>query len=203
MPGRWPPRRSSNARRPLVGRAAGVLAPGTRRWLALSDERDRSAVYTVAPGGSSGWYEVYVDRHRGEVLLVRDMRWDPLGVILRVHQTLLLPPEIGRRIVGVAVLLFVLSLLTGLVLWFPRRPGDLLRAGALRRRLTIVTGPRRPRVNYDLHRVLGGYALLGALILGLTGLVWSFAWMDRTVYWIATGGQTPPRRPSGAATSSA
>jgi uncharacterized iron-regulated membrane protein len=173
-------------------RAAGPLAPGTRRWLALSAAPDRSAVYTVAPAGSSAWYEVYVDRHRGQVLLVRDMRWDPLGVILRAHQTLLLPAEIGRWVVGIAVLLFVPSLVTGLVLWFPRRPGDLRRAGALRRRLTVDPRRRLPRVNYDLHRILGVYALLAALTLALTGLVWSFSWVDRAVYWIATGGGTPP-----------
>src|SRR6185503_4005795 len=31
-------------------------------------------------------------------------------------------------------------------------------------------------VTYDLHRVLGGYALVVTLTLALTGLTWSFAW---------------------------
>ena len=176
-------------------RAAGRLPAGTRRWLTLSAERDRSVVYTVAPAGAAGWYEVYVDPYRGEVLIVRDMLWDPLGVLLRAHQTLLLPEAIGRRVVGIAALIFVPSLLTGLVLWFPRRPGDLGRPGALRRRFTIDLRGRFFRVNYDLHRVLGGYALVVSLILALTGLVWSFAWMDRGVYWIATGGK-PTREPA-------
>jgi uncharacterized iron-regulated membrane protein len=172
-------------------RAAGTLPPDTQRSLALSTEPERSAIYTVAPAGSPGWYEVYVDRHRGEVLLVRDMRWDPLGVILRAHQTLLLPAAIGQRIIGIAVLLFVISLITGLVLWFPRRLTTLRRPGALRRRLTLGLTGRFVRVNYDLHRVPGGYALAVALILALTGLVLSFPWVDRAVYWIATGGQAP------------
>ena len=176
-------------------RAAGRLPAGTRRWLTLRAERDRSAVYTVAPAGATGWYEVYVDPYRGEVLIVRDMLWDPLGVLLRTHQTLLLPEGFGRRVVGIAVLIFVLSLLTGLVLWFPRRPGDLRRPGAWRQRFTIDLRGRFFRVNYDLHRVLGGYALVVSVILALTGLVWSFAWVDRGVYWIATGGK-PPREPA-------
>ncbi len=177
-----------------VERAAGALPAGTHRWLTLSAEPDRSAVYIVALAGDSGWYEAYVDPYRGTVLIVRDMRWDPLGVILRTHQSLLLPPEIGRRLVGVAVLVFVPSLLTGAVLWFPRRPRRLLRPGALRRRLTIGLRGRLVRVNYDLHRVLGGYALLVTVTLALTGLLWSFAWMDRGLYWIATGGQAPRER---------
>jgi uncharacterized iron-regulated membrane protein len=176
-------------------RAAGSLPAGTRRWLTLSAERERSAVYTVAPAGAAGWYEVHVDPYRGQVLLVRDMLWDPLGIILRAHQTLLLPPAVGRRIVGVAVLVFVASLLTGLFLWFPRHPADLRRSAALRQRLTIDWGGRFFRVNYDLHRVLGGYTLAVTFVLALTGLVWSFTWVDRAVYWIASGGETPRVRP--------
>jgi uncharacterized iron-regulated membrane protein len=178
-----------------AARAAGPLPAGTRRWLTLSAARDRSVVYTVAPAGAAGWYEVYIDPYRGEVLIVRDMLWDPLGVLLRAHQTLLLPDRIGRRVVGVAVLIFVPSLLTGLVLWFPPHPGDLGQPEALRQRFTIALRGGFFRVNYDLHRVLGGYALGVSVILALTGLVWSFAWMDRAVYWIATGGK-PPREPA-------
>jgi uncharacterized iron-regulated membrane protein len=176
-------------------RAAGSLPAGTRRWLTLSAEPERSALYTVAPAGAIGWYEVYVDPYRGHVLLVRDMLWDPVGLLLRAHQTLLLPEAVGRRVVGVAVLVFIPSLLTGLFLWFPRHPADLRHLSALRQRLTIDWRARVFRVNYDLHRVLGGYVLGVAVVLALTGLVWSFAWVDRVVYWIASGGESPRERP--------
>lgn len=177
-----------------VQRAAGPLPAGTARWLTLFAEPDRSAIYTVAPAGASGWYEAYVDPYRGEVLIVRDMLWDPIGVILRAHQSLLLPAAVGRRIVGLTVLAFVPSLLTGLFPWFPRRPAEIVRTSALRQRLTIDLRGRPFRVTYDLHRVLGGYALVVTLTLALTGLTWSFAWMDRAVYWVATGGQAPAER---------
>jgi uncharacterized iron-regulated membrane protein len=172
-------------------RAAGPVPEGSRRWLTLSAARERSAVYVVAPAGSSGWYEIYVDSHRGEVLFVRDMGWDPIGLILRAHQSLLLPAALGRRVVGLAVLLFVVSLLTGAVLWFPRQLHALRRRGALRHRLTIAVRSRAGRLDYDLHRVLGGYALTVALVLALTGLTWSFAWMDHAVYRLVSGGATP------------
>ena len=32
------------------------------------------------------------------------------------------------------------------------------------------------------------------LTLALTGLTWSSAWVDRAVYWVATGGQAPAER---------
>jgi uncharacterized iron-regulated membrane protein len=173
-------------------RAVGPLPEGTRRWLTLSAARERSAVYVVAPAGSDDWYELYVDPHRGDVLFVRDMRWDPIGLILRAHQSLLLPGALGRRVVGLAVLLFVLSLLTGAVLWFPPRLRSLWRRGALRRRLIIPGRRRAGRLDYDLHRALGGYVLVVALVLALTGLTWSFAWVDHAVYRLVTGGAAPP-----------
>jgi len=120
-----------------VQRAAGPLPAGTARWLTLFAEPARSAIYTVAPAGASGWYEAYDDPYRGEVLIVRDMLWDPIGVILRAHQSLLLPAAVGRRIVGLAVLAFVPSLLTGLFPWFPRRPAEIVRTSAPPQRLTI------------------------------------------------------------------
>ena len=169
-------------------RAAGSLPAGTRRWLTLSAAPDRSAVYTVASAGSSAWYEVYIDPYRGEVLIVRDVLWDPLGLILRAHQSLLLPEPIGRQVVVIAVLVFVSSLLTGLVLWFPRRPADLRQPSALRRRLVVDRHGSFFRIVYDLHRVLGGYALVGALIMALTGLVWSFGWRERGVSGVLTRG---------------
>jgi uncharacterized iron-regulated membrane protein len=49
--------------------------------------------------------------------------------VLRLHRSLLLPEAIGRWIVGIAVLITVLMLATGLFLWFPRRPLALARPG--------------------------------------------------------------------------
>jgi uncharacterized iron-regulated membrane protein len=187
----------------LQQRAAAALAAavGTRptpdnSWIVLSARRDRTALYSAYWKAPRAWYEVYVDPYRGGVLAVRDHHWDPLNVVLRLHRSLLLPEAIGRWIVGIAVLVCVVLLVTGLVLWCPRRPGDLREAGALRQRLTIRWRGRRPRVIYDLHRVLGFYAVLAALIIALTGLVWSFRWMDRAVYWVATGGGTPSEPPA-------
>jgi uncharacterized iron-regulated membrane protein len=183
------------------GTAAVVAAVGTRQapdnsWIVLSARRDRAALYSAYWATPRAWYEVYLDPYRGDVLTVRDQYWDPLNVVLRLHRSLLLPEEVGRWIVGIAVLVCVVMLITGLVLWCPRRPGDLREAGALRQRLSIRWRGRRPRMTYDLHRVLGFYAFLATLIIAVTGLVWSFRWVDRAVYWVATGGGTPAEPPA-------
>jgi iron complex outermembrane receptor protein len=176
-------------------RAGYGLTPPDNSWILLHAPPGRVAVYSAFWKHTAAWYEVVLDPYRGEALAVRNQRWDPFNVILRLHRSLLLPEEIGRWIVGVAVLITVVMLVTGLVLWFPRRLRRLAEAGALRQRVTIRFRGRSARVNYDLHRVLGFYGFAVTLVIALTGLVWSFSWMDRAVYWVATGGGTPSEPP--------
>jgi uncharacterized iron-regulated membrane protein len=103
------------------------------------------------------------------------------------HQSLLLPYDIGHQIVGWSVVVFLMMLITGFCLWWPRRSSR-LHPGALRAKFTIRWQARFRRLNYDLHSVLGLYVLSLGLILAVTGLVWSFPWVDRAIYWVATGG---------------
>ena len=183
-------------------RVAGPLPDLSSRWVTVSSARDRVALYVAYRDEPPAWYQVHVDPYRGDILAVRDMRWDPMEVVRRAHQALLLPHEIGHVIVGVAILVFVVLQASGVMLWLPRRLRTLRRSGALRQRLTVHWRGRARRVIYDLHRTLGVWGLLVALVIALSGLVWSFAWMDRAVYWVATGGGTktaPPPAQSGPA----
>ena len=74
------------------------------------------------------------------------------------------------------VLLFVLILLSGLGIWWPRRLKGL---GA---RLRIALRHGRYRLLYDLHAVGGMYASLLLLTMALTGLTWSFDWYRSGFY---------------------
>lgn len=70
--------------------------------------------------------------------------------------------------------------LTGLVLRWPKRQNR-------RQRFSIKWRARWRRVNYDLHSVLGFYALWLGLMLAITGLVWGYNWFGEGLYHI-TGG---------------
>ncbi|MEH0153432.1 PepSY-associated TM helix domain-containing protein, partial [Limibacter armeniacum] len=59
---------------------------------------------------------------------------------------------------------------------------------ARKQRFSIKWSASWKRVNYDLHNVLGFYAMLVGLALALTGMVMGFQWFADTVYTL-TGGK--------------
>jgi uncharacterized iron-regulated membrane protein len=129
---------------------------------------------------------VFINPYSGEVLKIKDMNQDFFSFVLDLHMNLLLPYEIGHQIVGVAVLIFVVSLITGLILWFPKSKKG------IKQRFSIRWNARWKRKNYDLHNVFGFYALPFALIIALTGLVFSYDWVGKGLDWLANGGKYSP-----------
>lgn len=130
------------------------------------------------------YYLVYVNPYTAEVLRVKDMSTDFFAFILDGHFYLWLPPAIGQPVVATTTLVFVVMLISGIVLWWPRKKKN------AKQRFTIRWNARRRRVNYDLHNVLGFYASSIALILALTGLVWGFQWFANGLYTVTGGEKT-------------
>ena len=82
----------------------------------------------------------------------------------------------GKMIVGVSTLLFVVVLISGIVIWWPRT------RKALKNSLRISVGRGFRRFWYDLHVAGGMYALFFLLAMALTGLTWSFGWYRTGFY---------------------
>ena len=98
---------------------------------------------------------------------------------LKLHRWLLDAPQtkgehtLGKTIVGISILLFVLDLLTGLVIWWPRKKKT------LRNRLKVEFGKGTAHFLHDCHVSLGFWTLAILLLIALTGLTWSFpVWKD-------------------------
>jgi uncharacterized iron-regulated membrane protein len=143
---------------------------------------DRAAqviYYSIDP---EYYYLVYVNPYTADVLEVRDMSADFFAFILDGHFYLWLPPQIGQPVVATATLIFVVMLVSGIVLWWPRKKKD------TKQRFSIKWSARWRRINYDLHNVLGFYVWAIALIAALTGLVWGFQWFAKGMYAV-TGGE--------------
>ena len=102
---------------------------------------------------------VYLNPFSGEVLKVKDAQAGFFPFILDGHFYLWLPHEIGQPVVATATLVFLVMLISGLFLWWPKNKK------ATKQRFSIRWNARWRRKNYDLHNVLGFYATWIAIIL--------------------------------------
>ncbi|WP_132051277.1 PepSY-associated TM helix domain-containing protein [Pseudocnuella soli] len=161
--------------------------PGKHVHAVMYQGRERAAEvifyhYDLATNTISYYYHVYVNPYSGEVLKVKNMDTDFFRVVTMGHYYLWLPAHIGQPIVASATLIFVVLMISGLVLWWPRNKA------ARKQRFSIKWNVRWRRRNYDLHNVLGFYMTWLAIILAFTGLVWGFQWFANGAY-PAAGGQ--------------
>lgn len=124
---------------------------------------------------------VYVDQYTGEVK-GRQERPVFFAAMFSLHRWLLDKgrpegrPAYGKIVVGVSTMMFVVALLSGVVIWWPRT------RKALRNSLKITAGKGSFRLWHSLHVAGGMYALVLLLVMALTGLTWSFTWYRSAFY---------------------
>jgi uncharacterized iron-regulated membrane protein len=162
---------------------ADTQLPGKQMRTVLYGDRDRAAQVIYAGGSENYYYTVFLNPYTGEVLKVKNMNTDFFNFVLKGHFYLWLPAAIGHPITVAGTVIFILMLLTGIFLWWPRN------RRVARQRFMVKWNARWRRRNYDLHSVLGFYISWFAIIIALTGLVWSFNWFNNIVYRIASGGK--------------
>ncbi len=125
---------------------------------------------------------IYLNPYTGQFLYDENVARSFFIVVEYIHLYLLLPPAVGQQIVGISVIVFVVLMITGIIMWWPKRKSDRKRS------FTIKWGGRWRRVNYDLHNVLGFYACSIAIILAITGLAIAYEWMSKGIYKAANLG---------------
>jgi uncharacterized iron-regulated membrane protein len=126
---------------------------------------------------------VYLNPYSGKVLEKTNMDEGFFRFILDGHFYLWLPHEIGQTVVASATLVFLILLLSGLFLWYPKNKN------ATKQRFWFQwkKGTKWKRKNYDLHNITGFYTLSIALIFVITGLVWGFQWFAYSYYTVLGG----------------
>nr|WP_254448736.1 PepSY-associated TM helix domain-containing protein [Spirosoma rhododendri] len=157
--------------------------PGKQAHSVNYAEAGRSVTVIYYSLSDTYYYGVSINPYTGQVLNVTDYNQTFFRWVLNGHYYLWLPPAIGQPIVATATLVFVLLLLSGLVLWWPKN------RKAANQRFSVKWSAKWRRVNYDLHNVFGFYVLIVGLVLGLTGLVWGFQWFAKAMYWSTSGGK--------------
>ncbi len=117
---------------------------------------------------------VFMNPYDGNVVEIEDSRNEFFQLVLSLHMNLLLGHRYGKPIVGYATLLFVVLAISGIVLWWPKK----WKKKSVKRSLWLKWNAKWKRLNYDLHNVLGFYSLPLGLLVGWTGLVFAFPWID-------------------------
>lgn len=108
--------------------------------------------------------------------------------LMFLHRWLLFPDRpLGRLIVGISTVFLIVILISGLIIWLPKKWSK------LKNNLLIKRKTKLSRRLYDLHRVLGVYSMLLLLVLCFTGLMWSFEGYRNTAFKIFKIDSVPER----------
>lgn len=149
----------------LLAAALQAAPPGSRVIQIYGPESTEGVFAVYAEHPSKSWARIFVDPYRARVTGVRSYganEWVPssfMDVIFALHYTLFLG-EIGVTAAGVAAMLLLLSLVTGILVWWPRA-GQWRQAFVIRRTMTPF------RFLFDLHKTVSLYLclVLGAVLL--------------------------------------
>lgn len=158
--------------------------PGADVSMVVYQDRQRPAHISTSINGVL--HNIYFNPYSGEIIHIQNTKKDFFLIIEDLHMHLLLPEEIGKQVVGISTLIFIVMLITGIILWWPKKRKH------IKKHLTVKWNARWRRINYDWHRTTGLYVSLVALLLAITGLSFSYEWMHSSFYTIGNLGQDYP-----------
>jgi uncharacterized iron-regulated membrane protein len=148
-------------------------------------EPDRSVLISVKTEGEEKPITYYVDPFTAQILADNKEKTSTeefMGYMFSLHRWLLLDKveepileslgnrDLGRFINGVATLLFLLGVLTGLIIWFPQKVKNWKQG------LKIKWSGNWKRINHDIHNTLAFYSLFVLFLMAVTGPFWSYQW---------------------------
>ena len=128
-------------------------------------------------------YTTYLNPYTGKVLKTINNEKGFFPFILDGHFYLWLPSAIGQPIAAAATLVFLMLLISGLILWYPKNKS----AAKQRFWFKWKKETHWKRKNYDVHNVTGFYITIVGIIFAITGLVWGFQWFAYTYYKVSGG----------------
>lgn len=143
---------------------------------------------------------LFIDQYSGEIT----GKYERLGffsTMFKLHRWLLDSAnphgdgvKVGKLLVGISTLIFVIALISGVVIWWPRARNNFKKS------LSIPFSNGWKGFWKGLHVAGGMYALIFVLAMALTGLTWSFDWY-RSAFYAVCGVEHTPRNFAQAATS--
>ncbi len=166
----------SNLEAEVEGQIVGV---------SVFQQEGRTVQFSVKKEGQERPSTLFVDPYSGKILADNAEKTSTeefMGYMFSLHRWLLLDKieepimesmtnqELGRFVNGVATLLFLLGVITGMVIWVPQK------AKNWKQGLQVKWDANWKRVNHDLHNTLAFYSLGALFIMAVTGPFWSYQW---------------------------
>lgn len=108
----------------------------------------------------------WMDPYTGKILTT-GKAYNFFYIIAHIHSGEMPFGKTGNLIVEISVWIFLIELITGLILWWPKKWNKSTRTQSF----SIKWNASFKRLNYDLHNVPGFYNLLPALLITITGLI--------------------------------
>ncbi len=148
-------------------------------------QEGRTHQFSLKKTGEENSITYFVNPYSGEVLADNSQKTATekfMGSLFSLHRWLLLDKvetpildsmsnqDLGRLINGIATSLFLLGVMTGIFLWFPKK------AKNWKQGLKVKWDGNWKRINHDLHNTLAFYSLIALFIMAVTGPFWSFGW---------------------------
>lgn len=132
---------------------------------------------------------IYVNQYTGQILGIYNEKYDLFPILKAIHWSLLLNSDWGKYVIGIPVVLFIIMLITGIILWWPKNKK--MRKGRFSFDWKNVKTWKRK--NYDLHNILGFYASFIALILSISGIYFAYPWVKNTFNFALSGSIELPK----------
>ncbi|SDF55758.1 PepSY-associated TM helix domain-containing protein [Cellulophaga baltica] len=152
-------------------------------------KKEDDAIEVIFYDAEPEFYQsVFLNPYSGEVIHVDNHLSGFFAFILKGHMRLWLPKTIGEQVVGVFILIFIVIIISGFIIWLPKKRKNLKQ----RLKFDWKKTTRWKRKNFDLHTVVGFYICSLALILAFTGSMMSYNWLKYVVYK-STGGEKEAR----------
>jgi uncharacterized iron-regulated membrane protein len=189
---RVPPGGTWKALQPMLDGARATY-PGANFHTVNLPTAPNQSVSFWGPDAQGRSFHAYANPFTGEQL-GRDQADDNLTEWLYNLHANLLTGGAGERLNGLAVLLWIVLIGTGVVLWWPRK-GRPWRDG-----FVIQWRAQWRRRNFDLHRVTGVFIALPLLLVALTGAYFPFKapfrWLAETVTGTRAAEDSPHSQPA-------
>lgn len=167
--------------------AGAALAAGGSPGNTLIIQRNPANVATLSKGRRD---TVLLDPYTGEALEGAGEGAEAFfGRVMRIHRWLAFTGgrnDAGAAVNGAANLVFGALLISGVVLWWPRR----WKWPLVKTQLFFRRGlPNAKARHYNWHHVLAVWSFVPLFLIILSGAVFSYSWANKLVY--AAFGETP------------